>query len=352
MNTEVQFNSGTGYNLSILGEQPSPSFEVRNIVRFLDSSTSHSSEGLMAHLQMASSQLEEPSLPAYKILEAFQYCSHKLEPLAGAKIGALYHVKELDTFGYAICSCLTLEQALTMGDKYNSVLGHLVKRSSQIEDDTLVSQLTNVQDIDAQALSFFVTLGISARLYIARSIFGQDLSYTSVSFTFNDETNRQHYEDLFGCPVLFSQEHNSWSLHINDLARPGPLDVPIRVIPDLPFSETLLASLGSKDPLVTQVQQILIRSGGAYPDIEILSDVFKVSSRTLRRQLSKLDTSYQRILNQVRRELSIEYLTKTMVSIEDISTLIGFSDVTNFRHAFKKWVGKTPSFYRKSKQNQ
>jgi AraC-like DNA-binding protein len=352
MNTEVQFNSGTGYNLSILGEQPSPSFEVRNIVRFLDDSPSHSSDGLMAHLQIDKTQLEEPCLPAYKILEAFQYCSHKLEPLAGAQIGTLYKVKDLDTFGYAICSCLTLEQALSMGDKYDSVLGHLVKRSAQIEGEALVSKLTNVQEIDAQALSFFVTLGISARLHMARSIFGKDLAYSSVSFTFNDEANRQYYEDLFGCPVQFSQESNSWSLNTSDLARPGPQEAQIRVVQDLPYSEALLGKLGAKDPLVTEVQQILIRSGGAYPDIEILSNVFKISSRTLRRQLSKLDTSYQRILNQVRRELSIDYLTQTMISIDDISTLIGFSDVTNFRHAFKKWVGKTPSFYRKSKQNQ
>lgn len=352
MNTEVQFNSGTGYNLAILGDRPSPSFEVRNIVRFMEQSPSHDSNGLLAHLQLEKHQLEEANLPAYKVLEAFQYCCHKLEPLAGAQIGTLYKVKDLDAFGYAMSSCLTLKQALVMADKYDSVLGHLVKRSAQQQDDVLVNQLVNVQEMEPKALAFFVTLGASARLYMARSIYGQSFNFSSISFNFNDEENRQKYEDIFGCEVLFSQPINSWSLNNADLNRVTTAENEIRVIQDLPYSDALLEKLNSKDELVRKVQQILIRSGGDYPDIELLASTFKVSSRTLRRQLSKLDTSYQRILNQVRRELSIDYLTQTLISIDDISTLIGFSDVTNFRHAFKKWVGKTPSFYRKSHQNQ
>lgn len=34
------------------------------------------------------------------------------------------------------------------------------------------------------------------------------------------------------------------------------------------------------------------------------------------------------------------------LSIEQIAESLGFSDVTNSRHAFKKWVGTSPAAYR------
>ncbi len=127
-------------------------------------------------------------------------------------------------------------------------------------------------------------------------------------------------------------------------------DSPCDAARHLCYSDDVLDNLRQKNSLVNDIQQILVSSAGDYPDIEMLAGAFKVSSRTLRRQLSNLGTSYQKILNKVRCQLSIEYLTRTGMSIENISSLIGFNDATNFRHAFKKWVGKTPSIYRKAYQ--
>jgi len=44
--------------------------------------------------------------------------------------------------------------------------------------------------------------------------------------------------------------------------------------------------------------------------------------------------------------LAAEYLKTTKMTTEDIAALVGFSDAANFRRAFKRWTGKTPSEYR------
>jgi AraC-like DNA-binding protein len=68
--------------------------------------------------------------------------------------------------------------------------------------------------------------------------------------------------------------------------------------------------------------------------------------RTLNRKLSAEGTSFTQILDDVRCNLSSEYLRTTKLSIDDISELVGFSDAANFRHAFRRWTGSTPARHR------
>lgn len=337
-------------NLSVLGDQPYPSYELRNIIRYLDQEGKQESDDLMAHIQIRRAELGDHFVPAHKVLSAFQYCSKLYGPISGALAGKSYRVNDLGVFGYAFASTANLQHALMLADKYNSLLGNVFKRAELVVGDHLECKLFNVQGLDDDCISFFAALSMSARLHVARSIFGDDLNYSKVHFDFNDEPNRHIYEALFGCPVVFNADFNAWEIDLKELQRERKEGNHSDCTQYLSYCNELLEQIKQKDSLVNEIQQILVSCAGDYPDIEMLASAFKVSSRTLRRQLANLGTSYQKILNKVRCQLSIEYLTRTEITIEDISNLIGFSDVTNFRHAFKKWVGKTPSHYRKTYQ--
>jgi AraC-like DNA-binding protein len=66
----------------------------------------------------------------------------------------------------------------------------------------------------------------------------------------------------------------------------------------------------------------------------------------LSRDLAMLNTSYQSLLDEVRREIALDYLRTSPLSVEQIAQLVGYSDASNFRKAFKGWMGQTPSQYR------
>ncbi len=102
----------------------------------------------------------------------------------------------------------------------------------------------------------------------------------------------------------------------------------------------------ANSPLVTEINQILSTSIGDYPNFEMVACAFKLSGRTLRRQLAEAGTSYQKLVDGTRSEYSIHCLNNTDMSTDDIADSLGFSDVANFRHAFKKWMGMTPAAYR------
>jgi AraC-like DNA-binding protein len=98
--------------------------------------------------------------------------------------------------------------------------------------------------------------------------------------------------------------------------------------------------------LVGEINEILQTSIGDHPSFDMLASAFKMSGRTLRRQLAGAGTSYQKLVDNFRCDHAISCLRETNMSTEDIAERLGFSDVANFRHAFKKWVGESPAAYR------
>lgn len=133
----VPLNNETQVSLSVLGDQPYPSFELRNILRYLSQHQPEAYDDLLQHIGLSQHHLNDDFLPAYKVLAAFKYCSDHFGPLAGAQIGCTYQVSDLGVFGYAITSSKTLEHVLYLADKYNSLLGNLLKRSATLQQDIL-----------------------------------------------------------------------------------------------------------------------------------------------------------------------------------------------------------------------
>jgi AraC-like DNA-binding protein len=66
------------------------------------------------------------------------------------------------------------------------------------------------------------------------------------------------------------------------------------------------------------------------------------STSTLQRRLRQEGTSYQSLLDEIRRELALDYLRDGKHSIADVAFLLGFSDQSNFTRAFRRWTGTTP----------
>ncbi|WNJ16224.1 helix-turn-helix transcriptional regulator [Pontibacter sp. G13] len=95
-----------------------------------------------------------------------------------------------------------------------------------------------------------------------------------------------------------------------------------------------------------RVQKLLLQQlREETPGIEIVADHLSMSVRSLQMKLKDEGTSYQKILNHVRKHLAIAYLQEPKVTKGEIAHLLGFSEISVFSRTFKKWTGKSPSEY-------
>ena len=78
----------------------------------------------------------------------------------------------------------------------------------------------------------------------------------------------------------------------------------------------------------------------------VVAKTLNVSVRTMYRRLAEEGVSYQSLLDKLRSSVALEYIRNTQLSVEEIATQCGYQDVSNFRKAFRRWTGTSPSFYR------
>lgn len=84
------------------------------------------------------------------------------------------------------------------------------------------------------------------------------------------------------------------------------------------------------------------------PSLEKVAERLHMSSRSLQRRLKDEGTSLQELLSSVRADLAVRHLAEKHESISEIAFLLGFSEVSTFHRAFKRWTGLTPAAYRRS----
>jgi len=109
---------------------------------------------------------------------------------------------------------------------------------------------------------------------------------------------------------------------------------------------------GSDSTLEVQIERIITQR---HPDrlifvpIQQLANELGMSSQTLHRRLKESATSYQKIKDNLRREVAIQKLVNEKLSVEQVADIVGFTESRSFTRAFKHWTGLTPREHRKQK---
>lgn len=119
------------------------------------------------------------------------------------------------------------------------------------------------------------------------------------------------------------------------------------------FIRTAPYHLVTEDPThmssADKVRSILNRDvSGTMPSAERVASMLNVSVTTLRRQLQKEHTSFQKIKDTCRLEAAYHYLSYAELTNNDVADKLGFDEPSAFFRSFKKWTGMTPGEYRAS----
>ena len=83
--------------------------------------------------------------------------------------------------------------------------------------------------------------------------------------------------------------------------------------------------------------------------LENVTEEFGISGRTLQRNLSAENTSFNQLVKDIQKIMTFNYLEAKELSIDEIAYLVGYTELSSFYRAFKKWTGKTVSQYQKEK---
>ena len=299
--------------------------------------------------EMASVDLRDPAaripLHLYEpaILRAMDVTK---APWLGWEFGANVNLSSHGVLGYAAMSSETLRDALELAVKYLRTRGTLVELSLKVEGDTAVIQLDELVALNDVAPflveGFFVGLH-----YIGSHLMGETYLDGELRFAFPEPDYFQQMKPIIPVPVQFDCAYHQMRFPAVRLEQKLRFADPRLAQMAEAQCEQEMASIKSPPKLLGQVRRIVLGEAGRFPSVEETASELHMSSRTLKRKLQQLGTSYQRILDDLRKGLAVEYLTQTECTVDEIAIQLGYSDASNFARAFRRWTKKSPSDYRR-----
>ncbi len=272
------------------------------------------------------------------------------EPALGLFIGERLLANTHGMLGYAAMNSGSIREAMVLIERFMPLRTSLLKVGHAIEGEQVRLLFEEAEPLGATRRPLLEAVVLSIK-NVLDSIAMGSCPVGPVAFTFPAPGYAYLARDLFGCEVLYGQ---SW----NGFAVPSAmLDVRLTMADPEAFRQAALIcqreleKLTANTTFAARVRRLLLEKQTGFPSLQVTARLFHMTPRTLHRRLLDEGTSFRELLEEVRHTLAIEHLKAGRFSIEEIAYTLGYSDLANFRRAFRRWEGVPPSAFRTSHES-
>ena len=248
--------------------------------------------------------------------------------------------------GYAMISCRTLRQAYEVALKYHSLAEPVMALHWHQEPKTVVWTIPTTQEMGLEESLHRFLLEQQLAMYCAmhRDLMSGRCKPISLHLADVKGSDAVMYEQYLGCRTGSGSRSNELRFNIKWLDRLPVRSSRIAMALVNETSRRILTQAHLVGGRTCQlVQRFLMHTPGAFPGIDEVAAHLETTTRTLRRRLDHEGSTYAMISAQLRHALAVDYLRSTSMTVEDVAAHLGFSDAANFRAAFRKWTGHSPS---------
>lgn len=251
-------------------------------------------------------------------------------------------------FAYAAMSCKTLKDVIEILVEYERLIDDVNDAQLCIDGNYATLKWlprTATPSLACMAISL-ASWVIFARKYTSR----KDL-ICDAQFTAPPPRNHQKYSELFGGKITFNQQITAITFDASYLQsqithHDSHVHNQFRAAANLQLGHLTKHT----DHLGEIRQAIACGLPKGRVTVSSIAETLSLSPRTLQNNLANANTSFQHLLDEIRKELALFYLENSNQSLAEIAHLLGLSDQSSFTKVFKNWTGTTPGEYRKQRE--
>lgn len=265
----------------------------------------------------------------------------------GLWFGNQFRPHDLGLWGYLAVSSPTLGVALrNIIDTFPFHQQHSLLRLAPRNDGLLMLQYQiRAPDIVERRQDADLSLGMFLNIF--RECLGRGWTPETVCFEHPRPVDAEQHEAAFGAPACFSQPANALVFRPEVLERPMPRRDPKMTA----MMRACLEALGSKaddfEPLTDRVRMaVRTRLPDGWPSLEAIGEDLRLSPASIRRELARIGLTYKGLVQAVRRELALSYLRQRHLPLSEIAFLLGYSELSAFSRAVRRWTGRSPKSVR------
>ncbi|WP_161566179.1 AraC family transcriptional regulator [Mycoavidus cysteinexigens] len=180
-------------------------------------------------------------------------------------------------------------------------------------------------------------------------VLGEPLDVKRLTFAYKERpTHETLYSNVFDCNADFNSLENAIYFPAKLLTAPLRRSNPTQYHMMRGYCEHIHREWAAQQihDVTTQILLLFRSSLHRYGSLNAAAQALHMSPKTLSRRLRHVNSSFQNLLDHARRDLALEYLAHSTLSIGEIAQELGYAETTCFRRAFLRWTGQSPIYYR------
>ncbi|RSN78776.1 AraC family transcriptional regulator [Acinetobacter haemolyticus] len=270
------------------------------------------------------------------------------QPCLGLKLGSSEGLISMGILGFAMQSCKTVAEALEIALRYHRISGSVLNLAFRIQGEICELEVTTPNP-ESDLKAFFFDELFSSTIACLNAMLGDHDDVMSLELSYLPTDNQQEYRNIFGCSVQFNSDKNIMRFKTSMLQRrlknysPANYATAIQICEQTSIQIDLFNQSNFVDLLDHLIEQHLPERF----EMQQAAQQLHISERHLRRQLLLEGWSFQKIRQTV-LERKAKQLLEQNLSMSEISLQLGFSELREFRRAFKRWTGQAPSVYKQT----
>src|SRR5690606_17931894 len=236
--------------------------------------------------------------------------------------------------------------AVAQQNRFQRLLLDVPFRVTRLEPDKLVIEHPPIPV--ATRLPHMIVAGLVYWMKLLRALVRDDVTALTVELPHAPLTSPERYREMFGtCPrfdaqrILLELDRSWWSAPVR--VESIGIEAYLRE-----RATGLLHRLPTRGDQLDNIREYIADElrHARQPTLGAVAKRMGVSTRTLQRSLHAAQHSYEALLDDTRRQLSIEYLGDDRLTLGEVAVVVGYSEPATFYRAFKRWTGVTPGAYR------
>lgn len=263
------------------------------------------------------------------------------------RVGATMRCEEYGAFGLAWKSAPTLRGSCERASRYARVLTSVAAYEVRAEDEGIYMHLHRDGDRADLGLRLSNEATIASIAAIAQEVSTSTFRALAIYFKHSAPGSTRSHEQHFGCPVHFGTAMDALLIARETMQAPNRVGDPGIVKFFDTHLEQELSAFDDDASLERRVRIHISQSlSQGIPTVSDIAGRVGMSGRTLQRRLSERGHSFQKLVDEARRELAERLLAETSYPLAEVAFLTGFSEQSAFNRAFRRWAGQTPRSFR------
>jgi len=304
--------------------------------------------GWLAESGLSEAQLASPSLTIdYRGFEKLVRGALAVgrEPALGLFVGERLVTSSHGILGFAVLSSSTIRQALGLLERYSRLRTSLVAISVEPGAGEVRVRLEETRSLGDIRRPLLEAVALSVKNVLGTISMGACRA-VAIAFPFDAPEYSSLAREMFGCEVEYGTSWGGLTLPLE------AMDLPLRTADPEAFREAAaicqreLDKLTADESVAGRVRRVLLGKQDGFPSLQVTARLLHMTPRTLHRRLLDEGRSYRVLLEEVRHALAVEHVKSGRFSMQEIAYTLGYSDLANFRRAFKRWESVPPSTFR------